>query len=117
LLNPTPPHPPADFLFFIEFFGYVFGRFSVSGVQKHHKNVFAKSPCRKLFQKKSTEISMSVFPRLFWFLSRFRVFLSDGSSKTPQKNVLQKIVSKSFDKKIDKKSKTGKKSRFLGVSR
>jgi hypothetical protein len=39
----------------------------------------------KTFPKKSTEISMSVFPRLFFVLSRFRVFLIDGSSKTLQK--------------------------------
>jgi hypothetical protein len=39
-------------------------------------------------------------------LSRFRVFLSDGSSKTLQKTFCKKVVSKSFSKKIDKKSKT-----------
>jgi hypothetical protein len=45
-------------------------------VQKVH------SPCRKLFPKQPTKISMSVFPRFFWVLSRFWVFHSDGSSKT-----------------------------------
>jgi hypothetical protein len=39
----------------------------------------------------------------FYVLSRFRVFLSDGSSKTLQKTFYKKIVSKSFNKKIDKK--------------
>jgi hypothetical protein len=38
---------------FCSTFQYVFRRFSVRGVQKHHKNIFAKSPCRKRFPKKS----------------------------------------------------------------
>jgi hypothetical protein len=63
-----------------------------SGVswQEEFKNPiisFAKSPCRKLFPKKSIKKSMSVVPRpvLFYHLSRLRVFFSNGSSKTPQK--------------------------------
>ena len=36
---------------------------------------------------------MSVFLRLFW-LSRFRLFLSDGSSKTLQKKLYKKIGKK-----------------------
>jgi hypothetical protein len=92
----------------------VFGRFSARGVQKHHTNTFAKSPCRKLFPKQSTKISMSVFPR-FFVLSRFRVFLSDESSKTLQKAFFGKIALKSFYKKIDQKSKTDLFSKFLSV--
>jgi hypothetical protein len=111
LLNPRPTHPPPDF-FSLTFFLYVFGRFSVREVQKHHKNMFTKSPCRKLFPIKSTEILMSVFPRIF-FLSRFRVFLSDGSSKTLKKTFCKKIVSKSFYKKFDKRSKTDFFSQFV----
>jgi hypothetical protein len=47
------------------------------------------------------------FPRLF-LLSRFRVFLSDGSTKykNTTKNVSQKVVSKRFYKKSTKKFKT-----------
>jgi hypothetical protein len=78
---------------------------SVRGVQKHHTNIFAESPCRKLFPTKSTKTSMPVFFD-FFCLSRFRVFLSGGSSKTLQKTFYQKIVSNCFYKKIDQKSKT-----------
>jgi hypothetical protein len=43
-----------------------------------------------------------IFDVIFWVvLSRFWVFRSDGSSKTPTKN-LQKIVSKSLTKKSTK---------------
>jgi hypothetical protein len=42
----------------------------------------------------------------FFVLSRFRVFLSDESSKTLQKTFTTKNVSKSFYKKFDQKSKT-----------
>jgi hypothetical protein len=64
----------------------------VRGVQKYHQNIFAKSPYRKRFPKKSTKISMSVPPRLFLFYRVLGCFSanSDGSSKTLQKNVLQK---------------------------
>jgi hypothetical protein len=55
--------------------------------------------------KKSTKISMSVFPRLFSVLSRFRVFLTDVSSKTQQKTFCKQIVSKSFCKKSTKNPK------------
>jgi hypothetical protein len=62
-LRPIDTHQPADF--FLDFFLVRFGRFSVrGGVQKRHKNMSTKSPCRKLFPEKSTKISMSVFPRL-----------------------------------------------------
>jgi hypothetical protein len=60
-----------------------------------------KNTMSKTFPKISTKKSMSVFSRFFSVLSRFRVFFSDGSSKT-----LKKIVSKSFYKKFDQKSKT-----------
>jgi hypothetical protein len=45
------------------------------------------------------------FSSTFFVLSRFRVFLSDGSSKALQKT-FKKIVSISFYKKIDQKPKT-----------
>jgi hypothetical protein len=64
---------------------------SARGVQKHHKHIFAKSPCRKLSPKFRQKISMSVFPRLFFcFKSRFRVFLRFSALKNTTKNVLQK---------------------------
>jgi hypothetical protein len=67
---------------------------------------FEKSPCRKLFQKKTGGKSMAVFPRLVYVLSSFQVFLSDESSKAT-KNVLQtNRVEKVLQKNRQKKSKT-----------
>jgi hypothetical protein len=55
--------------------------------------------------RKSTRISISVFPRLPFVLSRFQVLLSDGSSKAPPKKNQKDRVKKFFLKqKIDKKS-------------
>jgi hypothetical protein len=70
----------------------MFGRFSARGVQKHHKNILAKSPCRvsKTFPKISTKISMSVFPRLLLFYRVFGCYFSDGSSKALQKTFCKK---------------------------
>jgi hypothetical protein len=73
-------------------FDHVFGRFSVRGVQKHHKHIFAKSPCRKNSQKNRQKLrSVSVYPRFFCFIafsgvSRRWEFKSKGTTK----NVLQK---------------------------
>jgi hypothetical protein len=79
-----------------------------------------KSPCRKLFPKFRQKFEVS-FSSPFFVLSRFRVFFSDGSSKTPQKTFCKKIVSKSFYRKFDQKSKTNFFSifslTFLGVPR
>jgi hypothetical protein len=76
-------------IYFLEyFFSTFFGRFSVRGIQKHHKNVFAKSPCRKLFTKKSTKISMSVF--LDFLFYRVFGFSQEWEFKNTTKNVLQK---------------------------
>ena len=72
-----------------------------------------------MFFRKNREKSFDVsFSSTFLVLSRFRVFLSDGSSKTLQKTM---GVSKSFYKTIDQKSKTDFFSiffiTFLGASR
>jgi hypothetical protein len=56
----------------------------------------------KTFAEKIGKNSMSVFPQLLFVLSRFQVFLSDGSSKTLQKTFYKKIASKSFYKKPTK---------------
>jgi hypothetical protein len=76
----------------------------------------------KTFPKISTKKFDVSFSSTFFVLSRFRVFLSDGSSKTLQKTFYKKIVSKSFYKKFDQKPKTDFFSiffliTFLGVSR
>jgi hypothetical protein len=86
------------------FFSAFLGVFSVRGVQKRHLNVFTKSPCRKrkLFQK-NRQKNRCQFSSTFFVLSRFRVFLSDGSSKTLPKTFYKKVVSKTNCKKIDKK--------------
>jgi hypothetical protein len=44
------------------------------------------------------------FSSTFFVLSHFRVFLSDGISKTPEKTCYKKIVWKSFYKKINNKN-------------
>jgi hypothetical protein len=87
-------------------FYYVFWGLSARGVQKNHKNIFAKSPGRKLFQKKSTKISMSDFLRLFLFYRVFGCFSAMGVQKHCKKRFTKQILSKSFYKKFDQKSKT-----------
>ena len=67
----------------------------------------------KTFSKILTKIFDVSFSSTFFVLSRFRVFLSDGSSKTLQKTFCKKIVSKSFYKKFDQKSKTDFFSNFF----
>jgi hypothetical protein len=62
-------------------------------LQKVHVENFP----RKNRQKFRCQVSLG-----FYVLSWFRVFLSDGSSKTLPKTFCKKIVSKSFYKKIDK---------------
>jgi hypothetical protein len=70
-----------------------FGGFSVKGVQKHHTHIFAKISCRKVPKQIDNDFEMSVFPRPFFLvLSRFWLFLSDGSSKAPQETFCQKIA-------------------------
>jgi hypothetical protein len=81
------------------FLGYVFGRFSARGVQKHHKNIFTKGTCRKQNQNFDKNFDVS-FSSTFFVLSPFRVFFSDGS--------LKEIVSKSFLQKIRPKIQNAK---------
>jgi hypothetical protein len=54
----------------------------------------------KTFPKKIDQNFDVSFSSTFLVLSRFWVFLSDGSSKTQQKTFCKKIVSKSFYKKF-----------------
>jgi hypothetical protein len=49
---------------------------------------------------------MSVFPRLFLFYRIFGCFSAMGVQKHYKKRFTKKIVSKSFYKKFDQKSKT-----------
>jgi hypothetical protein len=66
----------------------------------HHGHIFAKSPCRKPFPKKSTKISMSVFPRLFFCFIAFSGVSQRWEFKNTTKNVLQKNRVEKFLQKI-----------------
>jgi hypothetical protein len=70
-------------------------------MQKFHVENFFRENYQKVDKNFDVSSSSTCF-----VLSRFQVFLSDGSSKALQKTCHKKIVSKSFYKKIDKKSKT-----------
>jgi hypothetical protein len=75
-------------------------RFSARGVQKHHKNIFVKSPCpcRKPVPKKTTNMSMSVFPRLFLFYRVFGRFSAMGFQKYYKKHRVGKFLQKNRPK-------------------
>jgi hypothetical protein len=64
-------------------------------LQKVHVHV-------ETFPQKVENVFDVSFSRLFFVLSRFRVFLGAGSSKTLQKMFCKKTVSKSFTKKSTK---------------
>jgi hypothetical protein len=66
---------PADF--FPDFFGTA-RAFLGKGSSKTPQKYFCKSPCRKLFIKKSEENRCQFFLDFLGDLSRFRVYLSDG---------------------------------------
>jgi hypothetical protein len=97
LLNPRPTHPPVD-LFFL-FFLVRFRAFLGKGSTKHHNNIFAKSPCRKLFPK-NRQISMSVFPQLFRFYRGFGYFPAMGVQRHYRKRLTKKSCRKVFTKEI-----------------
>jgi hypothetical protein len=103
-------------MFFLEFcFWYVFGRFSVRGVQKHDKKI-AKSPCRFFFPKNFSEIDKnfdSSFSSTFLFCCVFSCYLAMGVQKHYKKRFTKQIVSKSFSKTIDKKNPKPIFSRFF----
>jgi hypothetical protein len=58
----------------------VFGVFSAMGVQKRYKNVLQKNRVEKYLQKIRPKTQNRFFHDLF--LSRFRAFLGEGTSKT-----------------------------------
>jgi hypothetical protein len=78
----------------------------VRGVQKHDLKKMQKVHVKNFFGENSQKIDKNFDVTFSWtsfVISRFQVFLSDGSSQTLQKTFYKKIVSKSFYKKIDKK--------------
>jgi hypothetical protein len=96
-------------------------RFSVKGVQKHHKNVLQKVHFENFIRKKS-----KVFQCQFFSLNFFGFIAFSGASqrrefKNTTKIFCKKIVSKSFYNKSTKNPKPTFSrfflSRFLGVSR
>ena len=56
--------------------------------------------------RKSTKISMSVFPRLFWFYRVIRCFLAMGVQKHYKKRFTKKSCRKVFTNKSTKQSQT-----------
>jgi hypothetical protein len=113
-------HPPTIRLFFLDFFFRVrFWAFLGKGSSKTPLKYFGKKSMSETFSKISTKQSMSVFPRLCFVLSRFRVFFSDG------KHYKKRFAKKSCRKVLTKQSTKNPKptfSRFffimfLGVSR
>jgi hypothetical protein len=102
LLNPRPIHPPADFFLVRCALNCTFGRFSARaegprGVQKHHKNVFTKSPCQI---NKNFDVS---FPSIsFGFYRVFGYFSAMGVQKHHKKRFTKKSRRKVFIKKSTK---------------
>jgi hypothetical protein len=75
-----------------------FGAFlGARGVQKQHKNMFTKIPCRKLVTKHLQQNPMLV-PPCFFVSLRFWVFLSDEILKSQQKGLQKKCVEFSLQK-------------------
>jgi hypothetical protein len=84
LLNLRPTHPPADFIFF-GFFISTFLGVSRQGEFKYTTNIFwQKVRVENFFQSFDKNFDVS-FSSTFFVLSHFRVFFTDGSSKTLQK--------------------------------
>jgi hypothetical protein len=92
-------------LSFIAFLG-VSEQGNLPGNSKTRKKCFYKKSMSQTFPKKIDQNFVVSFPSpLFFYLSRFRVFLSDGSSKTQQKAFYKKNGSKKNYKKIGKNPK------------
>jgi hypothetical protein len=87
LLNPRPTPPPTQ-IFWV-FFLVCFWAFLGKGSSKTPYKYFCKKSMSKQFPKKSTKISMSVFPRLPLFYRVFGFFSAMGVQKGTTKNVLQ----------------------------
>jgi hypothetical protein len=105
LLNLKPTHPPSE-LFFLIFFFSTFLGVSRQGEFKNTINIFLQKVHVETFSQNFNENFDVCFSSTSFVLSRFRVFFSDRSSKTRQKTLYKKIVSKGFFKKFDQKPKT-----------
>jgi hypothetical protein len=103
-LNKSPTHPPTIRLFFfLTFFFSTFSGVSRQGEFKNTIKIFLqKVHVENVFEHFDKNFDVS-FSATFFVLSRFRVFLSDGSSKTLQKrfcktNRLEKFLQKNRPK-------------------
>jgi hypothetical protein len=107
-LGNSQTHPTTIRKKSLGFFLYVFRRFSARGVQKHHVENF--------FQNNRQKFRCQVFLDFLCLIA-----FSGVSQRWEFKNTKKNIVSKSFYKKIDQKSKTNFFSiffiTFLDVSR
>jgi hypothetical protein len=106
-LIPDPPtHHPTFFLFLDFYFStfLVFERFSAMG-SMGVQNSKTPQKSTKMFlhkvHKKSTKVSMSVFPRLPLFYRVFGCFSAMRVQKHTKKRFTKNIVSKSFSKQFD----------------
>jgi hypothetical protein len=88
---PDPPthQPPAKM--FCLFFLVRFWAFLGKGSSKTPLKYFGKKSMSKTFPQKIEKKSMSVFSRLFFVLSRFRVFFNEWSSKTLEKKSKSRV--------------------------
>jgi hypothetical protein len=89
LLNLRPTHPPSELFFPWLFFGAFLG-VSRQGEFKNTIKIFLQKVHVENFPQNFDKNFDVSFSSTFFVLSRFRVFISDGSSKALQKNVLQK---------------------------
>jgi hypothetical protein len=112
LLNLRPTHPPSDFFFFDIFFSTFLG-VSRQGKFKNTIKYFYKKSMSKKNQKFRQKFRCQFFLDFFCFIAFSGVF-QRREFKNTTKNVLpKKIVSKSFYKKFDQKSKTDFFSNFF----
>ena len=106
--QPRSLHSPVAFFFL--FFLVRFWAFLGKGSSKTPQKYFCKKPMSKTFSekilRKSTKISISVFPLLFLFYRVFRCFLAMGVQKHYKKRFTKKSCRKVFTKKSTKKSQT-----------
>jgi hypothetical protein len=107
-------HPPAIRLVFsLAFFLGTFLGVSRQGEFKNTTKIFLQKVHVENFPQKNRGKNRCQFSSIFLFYSFFGCFSAMGVQKHNKKGFTKEIVSKSFYKKIDKKSKTDCFSVFL----
>ena len=121
LLNLRPTRPPSDFFFLTFFFSAFLGVSRQGEFKKHHTNILAKSPCRKLFPKFRQKFRCQFFLDFFCFIAFSGVF-----QRWEFKNTTKNVFAKKSCRKVFAKSSTKNPKptfsriffiTFLGVSR